>query len=87
MKGKVEGDSSVDYVYFAQKFRPTGMNVNGRNPAGADYLRYDAAVNVWLDAYNKMAYKIGDNGMPTKAYKFATIPQNITLDDIKLDVA
>lgn len=84
MKKKVEGDSLVDYIYFAQKFRPTSMNVNGRNPAGAEYLLYDDAGNVWLDARNKVAYKHGDLGLPTHVYSYKTtnLPQNVTLDDV-----
>lgn len=84
MKKKVEGDSLVDYIYFAEKFSPTGMNVNGRSPAGSEYLRYDAAGNVWLDAYNKVAYKYGDLGLPTHVYSYKTtnLPQNVTLDDV-----
>ena len=80
---KIEGTNSIGYAYTPYSYRPAGVNVNGGSPAGtAVYLRYDAAGNVWYDKHNNVVYKNNKNGMPTKVFSFASIPQNITLDDV-----
>lgn len=80
---KIEGDTSIGYAYTRPSYRPTGVNVNGGSPASsAVYLKYDAAGNVWYDKNNHAVYKIGKNNMPTKVFKFTSMPDGITLNDV-----
>lgn len=69
MTYKKEGDSIVTYAFLDQsKYRPTGFDVNGRNPASTEYFLYDAAGNVWLDKRNRTAYRLNSAGLPETAY-------------------
>ena len=69
MTYKKEGDSIVTYAFLDHsKYRPTGFDVNGRNPASTEYFLYDAAGNVWLDKRNRTAYHLNSAGLPETAY-------------------
>ena len=86
MKHKMEGDTSINYIYHAQTYRPSSFDINGRYSAGASFLEYDESGNVWLDAHNLVAYKNNINGQPVKVSKFASVPQNVTLDVVRTTV-
>ena len=80
---KIEGDTTIGYAYTQPSYRPTGVNVNGGSPAAsAVYLKYDAVGNVWYDKHNLTVYKNGKNNMPLKVFKFTSMPEDITLDDV-----
>ncbi len=81
---KIEGDSTIGFTYGLPSFLPTGVNINGRSPAAsAVYLKYDASGNLWYDRHNQIVYRNNESGQPIKAYKFSSIPTDITEDDVR----
>lgn len=83
MTYKKEDGSTVDYEYGDGFYRPVSFGVKGA--ASKAYFDYDASGNVWMDRYNKTAYKLNDAGQPVKGYKFGSFSSGITLNQVNED--
>lgn len=83
---KVEGDTTVDYLYRADNYRPTDIVITGTSMNRDAFLLYDAAGNVWLDKHNFVAYKNNKYGAPTRITKFTSSPSGISLEMVNNSV-
>ncbi len=83
MSKKVEGDDGIEFSYANPSYRPSGYSVNGESAAkDVEYFKYDASGNIWYDKHNKVVYKNSELGLPVKITTFASMPSNITLEDV-----
>lgn len=86
MTYKKEDGITVDYEYGDELYRPVSFDVNGKKDAASKvYFEYDASGNVWMDRYNKTAYKLNDAGQPIRGYKFGSFASGITLNQVNED--
>lgn len=83
---KVEGNTTVDYLYRADNYRPTDIVITGTSMNRDAFLLYDAAGNVWLDKHNFVAYKNNKYGAPTRITKFTSSPSGISLEMVNNSV-
>ncbi|MCF0215687.1 MAG: hypothetical protein HUK21_04370, partial [Fibrobacteraceae bacterium] len=88
MKTKNENGTSIDYIYRSGTYRPSEFSITNYGSSGkyatetTDFLRYDASGNAWYDKNSNVLYKNNVNGLPVRAYKFTSIPENVTLNEV-----
>ncbi|MCQ2108809.1 MAG: RHS repeat-associated core domain-containing protein [Fibrobacter sp.] len=78
---KFEKDTTLRYAYEDGSYRPISVFANDVELENA--LKFDESGSIWLDGYNKAAYKLNSKGLPERIALYGeNLPSSLTLNDV-----